>query len=148
MRAAVPLPKHTLGQVLEVGAPEVGPFHIFVEALEVTGLDKTLTRGGSFTLFVPNDEAFARLAQFTSEDWFARRTRPKLRAILDYHVLPERLLVNEIIKSSTVRTAQGGGLTIRYTKNRMYVNNALVLRTNLAWANGVIHVLDTVVIPR
>ena len=149
MIRSAPLPvKHDLETILGEAGAGGSSFKVFLAALEMAGVDERLRRNGPFTLFVPTDDAFSNLAESTSEDWLRRQTKPKLRAILSYHVLQGRMLANEIIKSSTVRTIQGSGLTIRFTKSRMYVNNALVLRADIAWDNGVIHVLDTVVIPR
>lgn len=75
-------------------------------------------------------------------------SKAKLKGIQAYHVVPGRFAAAEIIKSSSAQTVQGTGLTIRFESNRMHVNNALVVQADIPCDNGVIHVLDTVVIPR
>jgi transforming growth factor-beta-induced protein len=122
-------------------------FKTFSAALRAAGLVETLKGSGPFTLFVPTDEAFAKLAETTLQEWLRPESKAKLKAILTYHVVPGRLLATEVIKSSSAKTVQGTGLTIRYKDSRMYVNNATVMQTDIACDNGVIHVVDTVMIP-
>ena len=123
-------------------------FKAFSSALRAAGLVGTLRGNGPFTVFVPTDEAFAKLSERTLQDWLRPRSKAKLKGILAYHVVPGRFPAAEIIKSSSAKTVQGSGLTIRFESNRMHVNNALVVQADIPCDNGVIHVLDTVVIPQ
>jgi len=139
--------KHALKDIIETVA-ETGSCRGFSSALRAAGLVETLRRSGPFTVFVPNDEAFAKLGEATLQEWLRPEGRAKLKGILTYHVVSGRLLASDLVKSSSVKTVQGTGLTIHFQNNRMHVNNAMALRTDIACGNGVIHLLDTVVIPR
>lgn len=125
-----------------------GSFKAFSMALKVAGLVGALRGTGPFTVFAPTDEAFAKLDDHLLQDWLQPGSKRMLRAILNYHVVPGRMLAAEIVKSSSAKTVQGTSLTIRYKDKRMHVNNAAVVQIDIECDNGVIHVVDTVVIPR
>ncbi|HET6372954.1 MAG TPA: fasciclin domain-containing protein [Candidatus Polarisedimenticolia bacterium] len=139
--------KHALKDIPETVA-DLGAFRSFCAALKAAGLTESLKGKGPFTVFAPTDEAFAKLGESVLQDLLKPQRRGKLRAILNYHVLQGSLLAAELVKSSSTRTVQGTGLTIHFKNNRMHVNNAMVLQADIACENGVVHVLDTVVIPR
>jgi len=120
----------------------------FCSALEAAGLVSMLRGSGPFTVLAPTDAAFGKIARHTLGDWLRPEGRPRLRAILTYHLLPGRLPLAEVIKSSSTPTVQGTSVTVRFTGNRMHVNNAAVVQADIECSNGVIHMIDTVVIPR
>ena len=123
-------------------------FEAFATALKAAGLVEALKNSGPFTVFAPTNEAFAGLGEGILQDWLKPKSRPKLRGILRYHMLAGRMSGEEIIKSSSIKTLQGLSLTIRYKDGRMHVNNAIVIAADLSCGNGLLHVLDTVLIPR
>ncbi|HET9482096.1 MAG TPA: fasciclin domain-containing protein [Candidatus Polarisedimenticolia bacterium] len=129
-------------------AERAGCFKAFCSALRSAGLAQALQGAGPFTVFVPTDDAFDRVPQDTLQQWLLPGRKSRLKQILSYHVVPGRFLASEIVKSSTARTVQGTGLTIHSRNNKLCVNNATVLRSDIVCSNGVIHVVDTVVVPR
>ena len=147
MAKSVQTTKHALKDIVDTIA-EAGAFKAFSSALRAAGLVETLRGSGPVTVFAPTDQAFAKLSENILWDWLRPESKAKLRGILTYHMLPGRLPAIEIIKSSSMKTVQGTGLTILYSNNKMHVNHATVLQMDIACHNGLIHVLDTVVIPR
>ncbi len=139
--------KARLKDILDTVA-EVGSFKAFSAAIRAAGLVDMLRGNGPFTVFAPTDEAFAKLTESTLHDWLKPEGKTKLKRILTYHVISGRFLANELLKSSSAKTVQGTGVTIHFARNRMHVNNAAVVQIDVACDNGVIHSLDTVLIPR
>lgn len=129
-------------------AAGIGSLHAFSSAIVAAGLVSRLRSSGPFTVFVPTDDAFARLAEHTLEDLLRPKNRSDLLEILTYHMLPGKRLAREVIKSSSAWTVQGAGMTVRFTEGRMHVNNAEVIRADIECTNGVMHLIDTVMIPR
>ncbi len=143
MRGVKTMPRDIVGTVAADGSLQA-----FSSAIEAVGLVAELRGSGPFTVFAPTDAAFTKLAEHTLQNWLRRESRSKLREILTYHLLRGRLPVIEVIKSSSARTVQGTSLTVRFTDGRMHVNNAQVIRADIECSNGLIHMIDTVVIPR
>ena len=139
--------KHALKDIVDT-VGQADAFKAFSSALKAAGLVDKLRGSGPFTVFVPTDQAFAKLSESTLHDWLRPGSKPKLKAIVAYHVVPGMCPASEIIRSSSARTVQGSGLTIHSRSNRVYVNNAMVVQADIPCDNGVIHVLDTVLIPR
>lgn len=121
-----------------------GSFTTLVAAIEAAGLVDTLKGDGPFTVFAPTDAAFAKLPAGTLEALL--QDKAKLTAILTYHVVPGKLMAADVVKEKSATTAQGGSLAID-TSNGVTVGGAQVVQTDIAASNGVIHVIDTVLVP-
>ena len=128
-------------------AVEAGSFGTLVEAVKAAGLVETLSGEGPFTVFAPTDEAFAALPEGTLEALLADRA--KLVAVLTYHVLPGRVMSADVVKAGAAKpaTVQGESLNIRVTGGKVLVDDATVVTADVEASNGVIHVIDQVVIP-
>ncbi|MEJ7810709.1 MAG: fasciclin domain-containing protein [Gemmatimonadaceae bacterium] len=129
-------------------ASEAGSFKTLVAAVKAAGLVETLQGEGPFTVFAPTDAAFAKLPKGTVEALLADKA--KLAAILTYHVVPGKLMAADVIKmgGGTPATVNGQPLTVKVTDGKVYVNDATVTKADIAASNGVIHAIDTVVIPK
>lgn len=126
-------------------AVEAGSFKTLAKALQAAGLIETLKGAGPFTVFAPTDEAFAKLPAGTVE---ALLNNPeKLRQILLYHVVPGRVLAKDVVKIKTAKTAQGSSIRVTATRTGVMVDNANVVKTDIITSNGVIHVIDAVILP-
>ena len=125
-------------------AAAAGQFNTLATALQKAGLVDTLKGKGPFTVFAPTDEAFARLPKEQLDALLADPAM--LAAVLTYHVVPGKVLAKDV-KAGDVATVQGGRLTVR-TAGGVMVNDARVLKTDIVADNGVIHVIDRVVLPR
>lgn len=125
-------------------AVAAGQFKTLVAAVQAAGLVETLKGPGPFTVFAPTDAAFAKLPAGTVEALL--KDKAKLAAILTYHVVPGKVLAKDV-KAGPVKTANGASLTIS-TANGVMVDGAKVVATDVMADNGVIHVIDTVVIPK
>lgn len=125
-------------------AVAAGSFKTLAKALEAAGLVQTLKGEGPFTVFAPSDEAFAKLPAGTIEKLLANPEQ--LRAVLTYHVVPGKVLASDVVKLDSARTVQGSKVTID-ASNGVRVNNAAVVKTDIMTSNGVIHVIDTVLLP-
>lgn len=127
---------------------EAGTFRMFVSAIQAAELVDTL-RGGLFTVFAPNDEAFSKLPEGAFDDLL--KDVPKLTAVVMYHVVAGKFAINEISKMETVKTIQGQEVKIDGHKWHLHVNpkinDANITNPNLAVDNGIIHVIDKVLMP-
>ena len=121
-------------------------FSTLVAAVKAAGLVDTLNGDGPFTIFAPTNEAFAKLPKGTVEDLLKPENKEKLTAILTYHVIAGKVMAADV-KAGKVKTVQGGELEIA-TEGGVTVNGAKVVKTDLVGKNGVIHVIDTVVLPK
>jgi uncharacterized surface protein with fasciclin (FAS1) repeats len=121
-----------------------GSFETLVTAVKAAGLVDVLSGEGPFTVFAPTDEAFAKLPDGTLEALLA--DKEKLTAILTYHVVPGKVTAKDVMKLKSAKTVQGKELTID-TSNGVKVDGATVIKADVAASNGVIHVIDTVLIP-
>ena len=121
-----------------------GSFETLVAAVQAAGLVDTLKSDGPFTVFAPTDEAFAKLPEGTVEALL--QDKEKLIAILTYHVVPGKLMAADVMAASSLQTAQGGSLDVD-TSNGARIGNAAIIQTDIATSNGVIHVIDTVLLP-
>lgn len=122
-------------------------FKTLVAAVKAAGLVETLQGKGPFTVFAPNDEAFAKLPAGTVEDLLKPENRDKLVAILKYHVVPGKVLAADV-KTMEARTAQGQSVKLKVSDAGVTVDNARVIKTDLLAENGVIHVIDSVILPQ
>lgn len=128
-------------------AVEAGSFKTLVAAVKAADLVETLQSAGPFTVFAPTDEAFAKLPAGTVENLLKPENKAKLQAVLKYHVVPGKVLAADV-KPGAVATAQGGKLTITVRDGKVMVDNATVVKTDVMASNGVIHVIDSVVLPK
>ncbi len=124
-----------------------GQFETLVAAVKAAGLVDTLKGEGPYTVFAPTDEAFAKLPDGTVEDLLKPENKEKLVAVLTYHVVPGKIMSSDIAgKTAMVKTVQGSKLNVDAT-NGVKVDEATVIAADIETSNGVIHVIDTVVIP-
>ena len=129
-------------------AVSAGQFTTLVTAVKAAGLVDTLKSDGPFTVFAPTDAAFAKLPAGTVEELLLPENKDKLVAVLTYHVVPGKIMSSDIAgKTAMVETVQGGKLTVDAT-NGVKVDNATVTAADIEASNGVIHVIDTVVLPK
>ena len=133
------------GTVVEIAAGNKD-FSTLVAAVKAAGLAETLSGTGPFTVFAPTNEAFAKLPKGTVEDLLKPENKEKLVAILTYHVVSGKVMAADV-KAGKVKTVQGGELEIA-TEGGVTVNGAKVVKTDIVGTNGVIHVLDSVVLPK
>lgn len=125
-------------------AVSAGQFKTLVKAVQAAGLVDTLKGPGPFTVFAPTDAAFAKLPAGTLEALL--KDKDKLAQILTYHVVPGKVTAAEV-KSGQVKTVQGQSLTLNKQASGVMVNDARVTKADVMASNGVIHVIDTVVLP-
>jgi len=127
-------------------AVEAGSFTTLVAAVQAAGLVDTLKGPGPFTVFAPTDEAFAALPAGTVEDLLKPENKDKLVAVLTYHVVPGAVMSTDLTNGMKAATVQGGEVTIM-TEGGVKVNDANVVTADIAASNGVIHVIDAVILP-
>ena len=126
-------------------ATNAGSFKTLLKAVEAAGLLEILKSPGPYTVLAPTDEAFAKIPADTIDSWF--NDIPKLKRILTYHVLFGDVRTDNFVELDSAETFEGGIVGIDKTDNGFKVNDAQVLQTDILADNGVIHVIDTVLIP-
>ena len=142
-KAAAPAATKTIVETA-IGA---GSFNTLVTAVKAAGLAETLSGPGPFTVFAPTDEAFAKLPKGTVESLLKPENKAKLAAILTYHVVPGKVLAADVVKLTNAGTVQGQRVDIVVKDGTVSVDGAKVTATDIACSNGVIHVIDTVILP-
>lgn len=125
-----------------------GGFTTLVAAVKAAGLVETLKGPGPFTVFAPTDAAFARLPAGTLESLLKPENKAKLQSIMTYHVVAGEVTAQDVAKLSSVRTVEGESLTIKTVNGGVTVDNAHVTKTDIMASNGIIHVIDTVMLPK
>lgn len=128
-------------------AVAAGSFKTLAAALKAADLVDTLKGAGPFTVFAPTDEAFAKLPAGTVENLLKPENKEKLKAILTYHVVAGKVMAADVVKLKTAKTVQGSTVDISTMGGKVKVDNANVVKTDIAASNGVIHVIDTVIMP-
>lgn len=136
----------TAGKDIVAVAAGADNFKTLVAAVKAAGLVETLQGKGPFTVFAPTDEAFAKLPAGTVENLLKPENKDKLAAILKYHVVPGKVMAADV-KTMEARTAQGQNLKLKVSDAGVTVDNAKVIKTDLLAENGVIHVIDSVILP-
>ncbi|MFN4033156.1 MAG: fasciclin domain-containing protein [Fimbriimonadales bacterium] len=126
-------------------AVQAGSFNTLVQAVQAAGLVETLSGEGPFTVFAPTDEAFAQIPQDTLQAVLANKEQ--LTAILTYHVVPGKLMAADVVRSSQLQTVQGQSITVS-TEGGVKVDDANVVQADIEADNGVIHVIDKVIMPK
>jgi uncharacterized surface protein with fasciclin (FAS1) repeats len=127
-------------------AAGAGSFETLLAAATAAGLVDTLKSEGPFTVFAPTDDAFAKLPEGTVESLLMEENRDQLTAILTYHVVPGKVMSTDLSDGMTATTVQGGDIMIDLDDGVM-VNDATVVTADIEASNGVIHVVDTVILP-
>jgi len=128
-------------------AVSTGEFNTLAAALEAGGLVETLQGEGPFTVFAPTDEAFAKLPEGTVEELLKPENKEQLVAILTYHVVPGKVTAAEVVTITEASTVNGKMLDIKTDGSEVTVHGAKVVQADIEASNGVIHVIDTVMIP-
>ncbi len=126
-------------------AVAAGSFKTLAAALQAAGLVETLKGKGPFTVFAPTDEAFAKLPAGTVEALL--KDKEKLTQILLYHVVAGNVMAKDVVKLKSAKTVQGSSVKINVSGGKVMVDNANVIKTDIATSNGVIHVIDSVILP-
>ena len=145
--------------VLQVGAADhhnnkdlvdtavaAGSFKTLATALEATGLVETLKGNGPFTVFAPTDDAFAKLPAGTLEALL--KDTQKLKSILLYHVVAGKVMAKDVVKLKSAKTVQGTSAKVTVEGGKVMIDNANVVSTDIIASNGVIHVIDSVILPK
>jgi uncharacterized surface protein with fasciclin (FAS1) repeats len=128
-------------------AVAAGQFSTLATALDAAGLVETLKGPGPFTVFAPTDAAFAKLPAGTVDTLLQPENKDDLIAVLTYHVIPASLPAAEVVKYDAAKTVNGGQVDIDASNGSVRVNDATVTSADVMASNGVIHVIDTVLIP-
>jgi uncharacterized surface protein with fasciclin (FAS1) repeats len=129
-------------------AVSAGSFKTLAAALKAADLIDTLKGPGPFTVFAPTDEAFAKLPPGTVDDLLKPENKEKLRAVLTYHVVSGKVAAADAMKLTSAKTVQGQELTISTEGGGVKIDGANVTKADIAASNGVIHVIDAVVLPK
>ena len=124
-----------------------GKFNTLVAAVKAAGLVDTLKGPGPFTVFAPTDEAFAKLPAGTLDSLLKPENKAKLQSILTYHVVPGKVMSQDVVKLDSAKTVEGHSIAIKTVDGGVMVNNARVTKADIKASNGVIHVIDTVILP-
>jgi uncharacterized surface protein with fasciclin (FAS1) repeats len=130
-------------------AVAAGNFKTLVAAVKAAGLVDTLKGEGPFTVLAPTDEAFAKLPEGTVESLLKPENKEKLIAILTYHVIPGKAVAADVVKldGKAVKSVQGSNIQVTVDGETVKVNDAKVIKTDIDCVNGVVHVIDTVILP-
>ena len=128
-------------------AAEAGTFNTLIAAAKAAGLAGVLSEDGPFTVFAPTDEAFAKLPAGTVESLLEPKNKGKLASILKYHVVAGRVYSDAALKAKSAKTLQGQAVKIGVVSGHAKVNDANLVATDVDAANGVIHIIDSVLIP-
>jgi uncharacterized surface protein with fasciclin (FAS1) repeats len=129
-------------------AVAAGSFNTLTAALKAAGLVDTLKGKGPFTVFAPTDEAFAKLPAGTLDDLLKPENKDKLASILTYHVVPGAVDSAKVAKMTSAKTVQGKSVKITATGGSVMVDGAKVVKADVRASNGVIHVIDSVILPQ
>jgi len=128
-------------------AVAAGSFNTLVAAVQAAGLVDALKADGPITVFAPTDEAFAQLPAGTVENLLKPENKDQLVAILTYHVVPGKVGAAEVTKLESAETLQGESISIAVKDGKVYIDNAEVITADVSASNGVIHVIDQVILP-
>ncbi|MBZ0304827.1 MAG: fasciclin domain-containing protein [Anaerolineae bacterium] len=128
-------------------AISAGSFSTLVAALQGADLVQTLKGDGPFTVFAPTDAAFAKLPEGTVANLLKPENKDQLVAILTYHVVPGKVMASDVVNLKLAKTVNGKDLTIDSGANGVKIDNANVVTTDIETSNGVIHIIDTVILP-
>jgi len=136
------------GKDLVDTAVAAGQFKTLAAALQAAGLVDTLKGKGPFTVFAPTDAAFAKLPKGTVEELLKPENKAKLTEILTYHVVAGKVMAADVVKVKDAKTVQGGSIKVNAGGGKVMVDGATVVKTDIGASNGVIHVVDSVLMPK
>jgi transforming growth factor-beta-induced protein len=146
---------HVIDSVLMPPSPDIvdtavsaGIFKTLVAAVQAGGLVDTLKGDGPFTVFAPTDEAFAKLPAGTVENLLKPENKATLVKILTYHVVAGKVMAADVVKLKNAKTVQGQSVKIKAKNGKVMIDKANVVKTDIGTGNGVIHVIDTVLMPK
>lgn len=122
-------------------------FSTLVAAVKAAGLVETLKGDGPFTVFAPTNDAFAKLPEGTVEGLLKQENKQKLIEILTYHVVPGKVLAKDVVGLSEAKSVEGSTIAIKVVDGQVKLNDATVIKTDIETSNGVIHVIDSVILP-
>ena len=137
---------HRPGDIVDVAA-SAGTFETLIAAAQAAGLVDTLKGDGPLTVLAPTDEAFAKLPHGTVESLLKPENKDQLVAVLTYHVIPGKVLAQDALKAGEAGTVQGDHVTFAVQNGQPRVNGVNLVATDLAATNGVVHVIDEVLLP-
>lgn len=146
MTAASPARAQQTKDIVDT-AVAAGSFTTLAKALTAADLVATLKGPGPFTVFAPTDDAFAKLPAGKLDDLLKPENRATLRRVLTYHVVPGTVMAADVVKVTSAKTVSGDTLPIVVSGSTVMVHEARVVKTDIAASNGVIHVVDTVLLP-
>jgi uncharacterized surface protein with fasciclin (FAS1) repeats len=129
-------------------AVSAGEFKTLATALQAAGLVDTLKGNGPFTVFAPTDAAFAKLPDGTVESLLKPENKEKLKSILTYHVVPGTAKASDVMALDEAKTVNGQAVQFEAKEGKVMVENAQVVKADIVASNGVIHVIDTVMLPK
>jgi uncharacterized surface protein with fasciclin (FAS1) repeats len=129
-------------------AVSAGQFKTLVTAVKAAGLVDTLKGPGPFTVFAPTDAAFAKLPKGTVEDLLKPENKAKLTAVLTYHVVAGKVMAADVVKLKDAKTVQGQSVAIAASGGKVSIDGAQVVKADVPASNGVIHAIDTVLMPK
>lgn len=138
--------KESTGDIVDV-AVAAGQFNTLAAALKAADLVDTLKGDGPFTVFAPTDAAFAKLPAGTVESLLLPENRDQLTAILTYHVVAGKVSAADVVALTSAKTVNGSKVQIAVADGSVQIDNATVVKTDIGASNGIIHVIDTVIIP-
>lgn len=138
----------TCDKTVVENAVEAKKFNTLVAAVKAAGLVETLSGEGPFTVFAPTDEAFAKLPEGTVESLLKPENKKKLVSILTYHVVPGKVLAEQVVGLKEAKTVQGTPVKITVKDGTVMIDKAKVVKTDIISSNGVIHVIDKVILPK
>jgi transforming growth factor-beta-induced protein len=140
-----PAAAQTADKDLVETAVAAGQFKTLVKAIQAAGLTDALQGEGPLTVFAPTDEAFAKIPEAKLSALLA--DKKALAAVLTYHVVPGKVMARDVVKLDSAKTLQGQAVKIQAQGGKVRVNNANVVKADIACSNGVIHVIDAVLLP-
>ncbi|MDP9001073.1 MAG: fasciclin domain-containing protein [Myxococcota bacterium] len=146
IQATTPTSAHAQSDIVETAA-SAGSFKTLVAAIKAADLVDTLKGPGPFTVFAPTDEAFAKLPAGTLDSLLKPENKAKLQSILTYHVVSGRVGSDQVVHLTSAKTVQGKDLKISQNAGTVMVDGAKVVKADIACSNGIIHVIDAVVLP-
>jgi len=148
LASAMPATAGSKKQDIVETAAAAGTFNTLATALQAAGLVDTLKSKGPFTVFAPTDDAFSKLPAGTVESLLKPENKEKLKAILLYHVVSGDVTAAQVVKLSSAKTVNGQDVQIMVHDGTVMVNDAKVVKADVLASNGVIHVIDTVLLPK
>ena len=148
LAASRPATVHAENANIVETAVSAGSFTTLAKALQAADLVNTLAGPGPFTVFAPTDEAFAKLPAGTLDSLLQPANREKLRRILTYHVVPGKVMSSDVVKLTSANAVSGDTIAVTARDGVVKVDEARVVKADIAASNGVIHVIDSVILPK